>query len=244
MECKGCHEAKTILAQGLCTACYSRMRRKGTVERTNTVNRGRSCAVEGCKNPALSRGLCRFHYDEADHPLRQVWKNLRSRAVASGARYPKGWERFDLFVADVGHSPDVGYRLQRKDPTVDYSKENLHWVPPVGDRPGWSKADRTAYARAWNHRRNFGISPRDYEMMLEVQNYVCASCQQPETQVVRKTGKLRALAVDHNHKTKDIRGLLCFRCNALLGSAGDDPLILMAAAAYLQRRKRTQEVPE
>lgn len=245
MQCLGCQEDRKILAQGLCSACYSRLRRKGTIERTNVVNRGKTCSVEGCNEPALSRSLCRSHYDEAEHPLKTTWKTIRNRAVSAGVAYPKEWNRFEGFVDAVGRSPGLGYQLRRKDSTQEYSAENLHWIEPVStDRPGWSKEDKTAYARAWNHKRNFDLSPPEYDAMLRAQNFVCAVCQRPETQILRKTGKLKALAVDHDHVTKEVRGLLCTRCNQLLGSAKDDPQILREAADYLDRTKRTHEVPE
>jgi hypothetical protein len=50
---------------------------------------------------------------------------------------------------------------------------------------------------------------------------VCAICQQPETALSRN-GAVPPLAVDHNHTTDDVRGLLCMRCNLLLGMIEKD----------------------
>lgn len=50
----------------------------------------------------------------------------------------------------------------------------------------------------------------DYETLFKAQNGVCAICHNP-----CKTK--RRLAVDHDHATGQIRGLLCFNCNTHLG---------------------------
>jgi recombination endonuclease VII len=42
------------------------------------------------------------------------------------------------------------------------------------------------------------------------------------------------LNVDHNHTTGLIRGLLCFKCNRLIGLSGDSPEILKRLADYLE----------
>lgn len=56
----------------------------------------------------------------------------------------------------------------------------------------------------------YGITLEQYDKMFETQNGVCAICSG-----INKDG--RRLFVDHDHKTGEIRGLLCYQCNSLLG---------------------------
>jgi hypothetical protein len=81
--------------------------------------------------------------------------------------------------------------------------------------------------RAKDLRRDFGISLEQYEELFEQQGGCCGICRRP------CTGRPR-LAVDHNHETDEIRGLLCRACNTALGLLGDSAQTLTAALAYLQ----------
>ena len=78
--------------------------------------------------------------------------------------------------------------------------------------------------------RKYGIDDRDYALLLEQQDGLCAICRRPET--VMHKGKLLRLAVDHNHTTKTARGLLCCACNRALGLFQDSVLVLEAAISY------------
>ena len=49
-------------------------------------------------------------------------------------------------------------------------------------------------------------------------------------------GPKRKPAIDHDHETGDIRGLLCRSCNLGLGAFQDRILLLLAVAEYLQRK--------
>lgn len=56
-------------------------------------------------------------------------------------------------------------------------------------------------------KRTYGISLERYNEILREQNDSCALCGK------HKSHFKKSLAVDHNHKTKKIRGLVCFHCN-------------------------------
>jgi len=66
-------------------------------------------------------------------------------------------------------------------------------------------------------KQNFNLTVEQYQEMLKKQNGVCAICKQPEKSK-HQNGKVRQLAVDHNHKTGKVRGLLCGNCNQRLGT--------------------------
>lgn len=87
--------------------------------------------------------------------------------------------------------------------------------PRIGE---WRKRDKL--------KSKFGISLEEYNGLLQRQGGACAIC-----------GVLpisRSLAVDHDHATKRIRGLLCTKCNIALGYMNDDPEVLRKAASYLE----------
>ena len=76
-------------------------------------------------------------------------------------------------------------------------------------------------------KHKFGISLEHYNELLNNQNNSCKICR---TQC--KTGRM--LAVDHNHKTGNIRGLLCSCCNRALGLLQDDVHLLEESIKYLK----------
>lgn len=76
--------------------------------------------------------------------------------------------------------------------------------------------------------KKYSITLDDYKQILEKQNGVCGVCKQSEP-----SGRM--LAVDHDHETGKVRGLLCTRCNILLGYCKDDINILKNAIKYLQK---------
>lgn len=78
-------------------------------------------------------------------------------------------------------------------------------------------------------RSTFGITLNEYKQKLEAQNNVCSICKSSDP------GKKNAkyLAVDHDHSTRKIRGLLCGGCNKLIGFAKEKTEILEEAIQYL-----------
>ena len=82
-------------------------------------------------------------------------------------------------------------------------------------------------------KQKFGITVEDYDILLKEQNGKCAICgsENPGRHDAKN------FAIDHDHETDEIRGLLCQGCNTGIGLLGDDIERLEAAAAYLRKHK-------
>lgn len=95
------------------------------------------------------------------------------------------------------------------------------------------QASKVAYRKFYDKRRDyrlqstFGISLAEYNTMFAVQNGLCAGCYKHQTQFKTR------LAVDHDHRTGKVRGLLCNSCNWILGKTDDSPIRLQNLMDYL-----------
>jgi hypothetical protein len=90
----------------------------------------------------------------------------------------------------------------------------------------YQKRGRVANRNSWL-RSAYGIDLFDYNLMVEMQGGRCLICQ--------KTFE-HQLVVDHDHQTKEVRGLLCSQCNQGLGFFHDDATSLERARLYITDR--------
>ncbi len=81
----------------------------------------------------------------------------------------------------------------------------------------------------WNYHvgHRYGITNDQFESMMGSQSERCAICDGQETYEHNR------LCIDHDHETKEVRGLLCTRCNKALGGFFDNPDLLQKAMQYL-----------
>lgn len=79
--------------------------------------------------------------------------------------------------------------------------------------------------------REYGITQETFEILLKKQDGKCAICK-----IAPENIKNKVLNVDHNHKTKEVRGLLCNNCNRGLGHLKDSIKNLKAAIKYLEEK--------
>lgn len=137
-----------------------------------------------------------------------------------------------VYVCARGHvqSADLGptegrarcrecLRLRRR--RGNTSEKRKAWQAANGER-------ELLYQRKHYLQKKYGISLAEYDKLLAEQNGVCAICQGPPR-------TFRHLVVDHDHKTGQVRGLLCQPCNVGLGQFEDDESRLRRALEYMGR---------
>ena len=110
----------------------------------------------------------------------------------------------------VHNSSKDGYRYLCKDCKRKQSKK-------------YRNPERTKTYDRLRSLKSYNLSEFDYYNLVEKQNGQCIICNQ-------KTD----LVIDHNHITKNVRGLLCSRCNVGLGLFKDNIQSLKNAIKYLQ----------
>jgi hypothetical protein len=86
-------------------------------------------------------------------------------------------------------------------------------------------AVRAVSPRKPTRAAQLGVTDADYARMLAAQDGHCALCP--------SIPKTRRFAVDHDHKTGTVRGLLCHRCNRVMWAGGITSAWCLRAAAYL-----------
>lgn len=93
------------------------------------------------------------------------------------------------------------------------------------------KRTRSTYTSARQRLYAYGLDELGYQALLDSQNSRCAICGE----------RASPLAVDHDHRTGQIRGLLCDRCNRAVGHLQDSPGICLKAAEYLRGSALSQD---
>lgn len=124
-------------------------------------------------------------------------------------------------------------------------KERSATKPPVQKAPKayYERNKEKIQARHAEYRKSFpsaikgssiyskyGMSQDDYDNLKAIQNNKCALCGDEPEDKIRKS-----LVVDHCHKNKKVRGLLCNKCNVALGLFRDRIDVLKNAIEYLQK---------
>jgi hypothetical protein len=99
-------------------------------------------------------------------------------------------------------------------------------------KKAWRKSNpekHNAANKRWKINRALRIC--DFDALLKEQGGKCAICRSSDAGR-KQSGRL---SIDHCHVTDVIRGLLCHRCNSMLGLAKDNTETLRNAIAYLEK---------
>jgi len=140
----------------------------------------------------------------------------RRKNRKKGVEYTKQWQQ---------NNPEKALRLKRL-----YRERHPDRVR-VQVQTAHQKYGRQRYQPGrWRRllMRKYGITEQEYLGMLERQGGVCAICKNGQS-----CGDRQNLYVDHCHQTNRVRGLLCMKCNTVLGMLGDDTSVLVKAVRYL-----------
>jgi hypothetical protein len=90
----------------------------------------------------------------------------------------------------------------------------------------------------YNLQRQYGLSVDEYNSILNEQKGKCAICGETENEAMR--GKAMKFAVDHDHATGVIRGLLCGNCNRGIGNLQDSITTMTNAIDYLKKHASSE----
>lgn len=74
-----------------------------------------------------------------------------------------------------------------------------------------------------------------YQKLLVEQLGLCAICGVASGSERSNNNGYKSLAVDHDHSTGAVRGLLCSSCNKAVGFLMDNPKLLRRAADYVEK---------
>lgn len=137
---------------------------------------------------------------------REYYRKNKSRILEKGAKYYT--DNKDSVLKRISEA-------NKKNPTPNrerakkFAQENPKKLKKY--QKTWRERHpekRKLYTR--NSRiRAYGIEPEEYYEMLKQQGHRCAIC--------KRESKVRAMNIDHDHKTGKVRGLLCDGCNLSLG---------------------------
>lgn len=148
-------------------------------------------------------------------PLKQSKSNLnRGQVVKCRRCYRREW--YEKNVEAV------------KTQSKEYYKKTADRRRAVSRQTYWnlSPTERKRRNREMCYRGKYGISLEQYEAMVMEQKGLCFLCGKPP-----KSGD--RLHVDHCHKHKTVRRLLCKTCNFFLGVIERDPAWVTRAIEYL-----------
>jgi hypothetical protein len=121
-------------------------------------------------------------------------------------------------------SSDPEYKRRNVEYLREWKKRNPQYMAEYRKR----NIDRLKQTQRERNLRSYGLTPDDFDRMMQNQNGKCAICNG------EPSGRWKTLFVDHDHKTGAVRGLLCHLCNSALERVDNFRNEMMA---YLEKHK-------
>lgn len=171
---------------------------------------------------------------EADKQKMREWR-LKNREHISA--YNKAYKSGNKEAVLERHRK---WRIKNRDKIREYAKNTAYKYKERIDRYSkrWVAENREklqVYRKEYGLKVKYGMDLKQYAKMLYDQKEVCAICEQKETRQLK--GKLQSLAVDHDHRTGKVRGLLCCSCNRAIGMFRESLQVIKRAVLYMERNK-------
>ena len=135
------------------------------------------------------------------------------------------------------------YRIQNKEKINKWAREYYHANKEkfrLRNRQYGAKPETKERAYRSRILKSYAITWERYKELLSEQGGVCAICggEKGSNRLVNY------LSVDHDHETKEIRGLLCNDCNLGLGNFKDNPTLMSKAIEYLNKKEKLCQIPK
>ena len=231
----------------------------------------RICSEPACIKLVYSRDLCRSHYNRirrlVRHPegvvppgipisaerLEQERKYLAGSLMSDRGTHCKYGH---AFTAKNTYVHAKGYKvckICRRAIKQRSKSAEVDMVSPIGphnrDKTHCSKGHAFAEhgkprqgggrmcrlcTKQERRSRLYGLSQQQFDARVQEQGGKCAICRKTFTAA-------QQTHIDHDHKTLQVRGILCSRCNLALGLLDDDLARLRAAVDYLDRYRQAVE---
>ena len=146
----------------------------------------------------------------------QKRKEAQLRWRAKNPDYYKKWRAKN---PDKPKAATQKWREENREKYLESARESYRKRDPVHV----SKVNR-----ARRLKRNYNMTPDEFEVMLTAQGNCCAICKASDPTHTN-------WAVDHHHATGKVRGILCSPCNVALRKDRDTVEHLRRALEYIER---------
>ena len=224
-----CHPDKPHMAKGMCKNCYDAWNAKNS-SKTNT-----NCPHTD--RPHHARGMC-SECSRKNSPVKAICHPNRAHRANGLCKscYIREAKRNNEKKATC--HPDKPHFA--KGLCDDCYRKTL---PPNSvkaichpQRPHYSNG----YCRICDSKnttllKTYGISLTKYLEFYKEHGGRCDICKKKlETGLEQKRGIKDIACIDHDHQTKAIRGMLCYKCNSGIGYLRDDPKLIKNALEYFK----------